>query len=327
MSANTYASTAPREELSLAIMEGAALNKAIIWDQILPPLGLTQRTAHLPKLGIANAELHRIIQDLSAPGADIPRMTAQIDDANLNVAIRKQEIGIPLEAEMDYSKLFSLESFYAQQLGNKVLSLTAEWLTAAALFSTTNFGAATNSTVAYTVANKTTNSMMSDIVDALNRVLDAGELADTVVIPALVLERAAGSSSVTAFVQGQLAATSEVNATTIELALKRIGWDVKVFVGRAQYNSGAKGAKTLTRIWSSSYIWVGRRGYKNESTDAGIPLLDGVGQTPYWLDYGLMVGESYLDQPREQQVVRGKMSGNPTILNANAGTLIATQFA
>jgi hypothetical protein len=323
----TSAALAPRQELSYAIMEGASLNKSLIWDQVLPPLPLTQRTAHLPKLTFAATELARIITDVNAPGADIPRISAGLSDFTLNVAIRKMEIGIPVEAEMDYAKLFSLEAFWSKHLGNKYLSLTLEYLVAQAIFNTTNFGAATNSGVAYTVANIDTISLIADLVAALNRVRDAGEEPDTVVIPAQVWERCAQSKLVSNFVIGQLGAISEITTTTLETALRRLGFEVKVLIGRAQYNSAAKGSKTLTRVWANTYIWVGRAGYKNDTTDDGIPIIDGVGCTAYWSQYGLMIGEAYLDQPKEQNVVRGKLSGNPTIFNANAGTLIATQYS
>ncbi|HWL53862.1 MAG TPA: hypothetical protein VNQ90_15590 [Chthoniobacteraceae bacterium] len=320
-------SAAPREEISAAIVEGASLNTQLIWQDVLPPLGLNQRTAHLPKLTIAGAELMRIIDGLRADGADYPRMTATIGDFTLNPAIRGQEIGIPLEAEMDYAHLFSLETFYARQLGQHKLSLTLEYYTAQTIFSTGNFGSATNSSVAYTTGNLDTISLVADILAALNRVRNAGEEPDMVIIPALVLERCSQGKLVKEWVAGQLAAGSEVTATALESAINKQGYQVKVKVGRAMYNSAAKGKKTLTRIWSNDYIWVGRAGYKNVAGDAGIPILDGVGATAFWEPYGLFVGETYEDKPKDQQVVRGKVSGNPSVFNANAGTLIATQYA
>ncbi|MGB6086233.1 hypothetical protein [Parvibaculum sp.] len=320
-------SAAPRDEISAAIVEGASLNTQLIWQDVLPPLGLNKRTAHLPKLTIAGAELNRIIEGLKASGVDYPRMTATIGEFILNPAIRGQEIGIPLEDEMDYAHLFSLETFYARQLGQNMLSLTLEYQTALTIFSTANFGTAENSKVAYTDALIDTISLVADILAALNRVRDAGEEPDTVIIPALVLERCSQGKLVKEWVAGQLAPGSEVTATSLENAINRQGYQVKVKVGRAMYNSAPKGKKTLTRIWSNSYIWVGRAGYKNVAGDAGIPILDGVGATAYWESYGLYVGETYEDKPKDQQVVRGKVSGNPTIFNANAGTLIATQYA
>lgn len=327
MAIYTSATAAPREELSFAIVEGASLNKQLIWDKIFPPLGLNARTAHLPKLAVAAGELMRIITDLTAPGADIPRMTATIGDFTLNPAIRKQEIGIPVEDSLTYEKLFSLEVFWSTQLGQKMLSLTLEYLAAQALFNTTTFGSATNSSVAYTGGNLATISLIADIVAALNRVRDQGEEPDTVVIPTQVMERAAQSTAVANQIIGTIGAITEVTPTALESALRRMGFDVSVLIGRAQYNSAAKGSKTLSRVWGTSYIWVGRRGYKNDTTEEGIPIIDGVGGTAYWTVYGLMVGESYRDEPHEQQVVRGKTSGNPVVLNANCGTLIATQYA
>ncbi len=327
MSFRSTISAAPREEISAAIMEGASLNTQLIWDKVLPPLGLNDRTAHLPKLTIAGAELMRIVTEITAPGTNVPRMTATIGDFEMATVNRKQEIGIPLEDEMTYAKLFSLETFYSRILGQKMLSLTLEYYAAQALFSTANFGSATNSLVAYTSGNSDTISLIADILAALNRVRDNGEEPDTVIIPALVLERCSQGKLVKEFVVGQLSSGSDVTATSIENAINKQGYNIKVHVGRAQYNSAPKGKKALARIWQNTYIWVGRAGYRNNTSDEGIPIIDGVGATAFWEPFGLMSGETYEDKPKDEQVVRGKTSGTPAIFNSNAGTLIATQFS
>ena len=313
--------------MSRCVAEGAGLAKTLIGASLLPPLPLTAQTAHLPKLSIANAELGRVLSDIQAPGTSTPRFTAQIDDITMSTAIRKLEIVVPTEAEMAYSGVFSLCSFYAKQLGKKFLSLTNESLVAQALFNTVTFGAAQNAAVSYTTGNLATISLISDIIRGLEKVRSNGEEPNAVVIPSIVWELCAQSPKVAQFVVGTINAISDVTTTLLEAALKRIGYDVTVYIGRAMYNNGAKGVKSLNYIWSSDYIWVGTAGADNKSTsDDGIPNIEGVGATPYWANYGLYIGDGYLDNDIESWVVRGKMSGNPTILNSAAGTLIATNY-
>ncbi len=307
-------------------MEGASLNASLIWQEVLPAFGIDEFTAHLPKLSIAGAELKRIISGLSAPGTDIPRMTATLGDFSFNPAIRKQEIGIPVEESMKYEKLLSLELFWGQQLGNKILSHTLEYEAARAIFNPNNFGSATNAVVAYTRANLASIQFIDDIMDGIERVRDKGEQPNTVIIPGRVYQRARRAKSTTDYVVGSLGAGSIVTANTIQQALAEEGIE-KVLIGRAAYNSAEKGAVNLTRIWSDDYIWIGRSGYENKVSDEGLPIIDGVGGMAFWKPYGLMSGETYRDETTEQQIVRGKTSGNPTIFNANAGTLIATQYS
>ena len=140
MAFSNSTSVTPRVELPYAIMQGAGLNDQLIWNILAPPLGLDQRTAHLPQFTIAGAELLRIVDRITAPGADAPRMTAGISDFLFTLGIRRIEIGIPDENEMDWSRLFDLINLYGRLLGKDMLALSLEYLVAQALFSTANFG-------------------------------------------------------------------------------------------------------------------------------------------------------------------------------------------
>jgi len=323
-----YSNTAalPREELVLILVQGEGLNSDLIWKEILPEYPVDRRNAHLINATIATAELLRVADKVAAPGANVERITLTFGDQSFKVVIRKEEVLIPDEIEKDYGDYFSTEAF-ASRKGQERLDLLMEYLCAIAIFSTATFGAATNSLVAYTEANIATISFVADIYAAIEKVRDQGEQPNTVVIPAQVYQRIRRSSLVVAFVRGVLMAQQEVNTNTIQKAFEDEGIK-KVVVGRARYNSAASGdTPSLQKVWPNTYIFVGKTGDKfNEEAD-GMNTVSGVGATVYWSEYGMREVQTYRDEPKESNVVRVKTSAIPYIANANAGTLIATQFA
>lgn len=326
------ATARPRQELAAIVREGEGLNKLNIHNQILPSMPVNKRTVHLVKLQIAQAQLARILDDtfLTAPGANIERMTATVNDDTFSVLIRKREVQIPDEIEMDYADYLSLESLMAQQ-GAESLELTTEYLTAAAIFNATTFGAGTNSIVAYTAANLATINFFQDVNLAVERGFDKGEVYNTIVIARQVYNLIRQSTLLKTYVIGTLGAGAEVNAMNIQKAFADIGI-TKVLIGSSLYNSAADGAKTMTRIWSNTYIWVGHTedAAVSADTDYGFSTIAGVGVNAFWDLYTPEGGygvDTYREENKESNIVRAKSSKAPYIANANKGTLITTQYS
>jgi len=326
----TNSTARPRQELAAVIREGQGINRLNIHSQILPTLPVNKRTVHLVKAKIANTQLARILDDflLTAPGANVERITATLNDDSFSIGIRKREVQIPDEAEMDYADYLSLESLFSQQAGEAV-ELTTEYLTALAIMNATTFGAGTNSAVAYTEANIATIDFVRDVYDAIERGIDKGEIYNTVVISSQVYKRIRRATLVKNFVTGQLGLGFEVNQANLQKCFADVGIE-KVLIGGSFYNSAADGATpSMSRIWGNTYVWVGATSSQASADVDGIASIQGVGVNAYWENYTPNDGygvDTYREEKTESNIVRAKTSKAPYIANANAGTLITTQY-
>lgn len=350
MSVITQPSVGPRQELSLAVVEGAGAIDGLIGRKILPPMGITRRNAHLVKVTLADAQRLRIISAakyIHAPGTKFERMVAKIGESTMTVDLRGVEIVVPLEAGLDYQGILDIENMFAGQFGRETAGLTDEALIAAAVFNTSNtsLGSATNSTVAYTAANFATNSFIADVIASIRRLRALGEQPDTVAMSGPVLDRARLGTLTQNFVKGQLYAGAETNAKTIQQALS--DWGIKqVLVGETYYNAAADGATpSLSQIWSNTYVAVCKAGKVGGSETDGVtvPQLGGLGADVFWEGYtgdgkvsdgtdalqfeGGYFVESYPAKELDSTVLRLKMSNRPYVGNTRCLDLIATQYS
>ena len=330
MPAYTNATARPRQELGAVIREGRGANKLNIHSQILPPLAVNKRTVHLVKAKIANAQLSRIMDDyfITAPGADVERMTMTLNDDSFTISIRKREVQVPDEVEMDYADYLSVESLAAMNAAESV-ELTTEYLTAAAIQNATTFGAGTNSIVAYTSANLATIDFVGDVYAAIERGVDQGEILNTIVLSQQVYNRIRQSTLLKNYVVSQLGRGYEVNTSNLQLAFADAGIE-KVLIGRSTYNSAADGATpVMSRVWNNTYVWVGATGNSATGTEDGMSTIEGVGVNAFWDSYTPQNGygvDTYREEKTESNIVRAKTSKAPYIANANAGTLITTGY-
>ena len=349
----TVSAARPRQELSLAIVEGEGMVDGLIGQEIYPDFPINRRTAHIIKASLANTQGLRLIADaksIHAPGTKFERVVAKFDDDTMTVTLRGQEIVVPNEVSLDYDEYLDQESFWASRFGNETSALTKEYLIELATFSTATFGAATNSNVAYTAAARDISGPLGmnpvqDIIASIRRVKAKGEIPDTVAMSGLVWERVSTCLNTLQFVRGFLQANADVTLDNFSKALASYGIK-KVLVGDSYYNIAAESATpNLVPIWSTAYIWVGKSGKKSKPATTGgvaVPTLGGVGANIYWegyapggkpsigLDAKEFVGgnyvESYPDLSIDSMIVRVKMSSLPYTGNPRAGDLIATQY-
>lgn len=319
----------PRQELAAIVREGEGINKLNIHKMILPPLAVNKRNVHLVKAKVANTQLARILDDyfLTAPGANVERMTATMNDDSFSVLIRKREIQIPDEVEMDYSDYLSMEALFAQQ-GMESVELTTEYLTAVAIMNATTFGAGTAAIAAWTTANLATIDFVNDIFAATERGFDKAEMYNTVILSRQTYNRIRQSTLLKNYVVSQLGKGFEVNQSNLQLALADIGI-TKVLIGTSIYNSAADGATpVMSRVWGNTYAWVGNTDDSATGNDeSGISTIRGVGVNAFWDLYTPADGygvDTYREEKTESNIVRAKTSKAPYIANANKGTLITT---
>jgi len=341
-----------RQELAVAIVEGEGAVKKLIGKKILPDFPINRRTAHLIKATLADTLGLRILTDkyVRAPGTKFERAVAKFGDDTMTVTLRGLEIVIPNETQLDFAGFLDVESFFCNRFG-QTSALTQENLIAAAIFNTTTFGSATNSTTAYTVANLATMVPISDIIAAIRRVKAKGEQPNTVAMSGPVYERIRQATTLQGYIAGTLKAGQEADLNTILGGLREYGIE-QVLVGDGYYNTAADGATpSLSQIWSNTYIWVGcagetfSSGSKQDEIDlgVGVPTLKGVGANIYWEGYtpggkistdesqlsfaGGNYVETYPDLTIDSMIARVKMSAQPYVGNSRGGDLIATQYS
>ncbi len=350
----------PRQELALAVVEGEGAIGGLIGDQILPDFPINRRTAHLIKATIADTQALRHIaapKYVRAPGTRYERITAKLGDDTFTVTLRGVEIVVPVEVQLDYAGYADLEAFYAGKFGQEFSGLTKEFLITAQIFSTANFGSATNSSVAYTAANLATISLIPDLVASSRRVKAKAEPPPySAAVSGTVFERGRQAATVQGYVVGTLRAGQEATHNMIEQAVQEFGIK-RILVGDAYYNSAADQATpVLTPLWSNTYIWVGRPGLakgvgtpqepqpeEDKQEGLGVPILGGVGVNAFWENWasggipsdegenetfeGGNYVESYYSREIDAQVLRVKLSSTPYIGNTRCGDLIATQYS
>lgn len=359
MPANSNLSALPRQELALAIVEGEGSIQGAIGEQILGPLGISFRNAHLVKATLSGSIGLRHIgaaKYIRAMGTKYERLSATFGDATLTVTPRGVEISVPREMVLDYKTKFDVLAFFSSRFGSEIGGLTKEYLIASTVFSSGAFvaGSATNSTVAYTEANRnkidgTGMDPIHDIIASARRVRASGEIPDTVVMSGPVWERVRTAWNTLQFVRGQFNAISEVTKETFSKALAEFGIK-QVLIGDCYYNSASDGATAvLTQIWSNTYILVCKAGMSQASSDAGVgvPSITGIGANVFWEGFdeggtgtlapvqeqfdfqggGGYYVETYPDWQTKSEIIRIELSHNPTITNNRGGDLIATQYS
>lgn len=349
MPAYSTSSALPVEELSVAIVEGENAIEGLIGEQVLEPLPITWRNAHIVKATLADTVgLRHIASDkfVHAAGTKFERLVATFGEADVSVTPRGVEIAVPNELTLDYRNRFDVVAFFAGRFGTQVSGLTKEKLVADAVFNTTNLGSATNSAVAYTAANLTTISFIADVIASIRRVKAKGEVPDTIVMSGPVYERIRQSAAVQAYVSGTLYPGADTTLNNIQKVFAEYGIK-RVLVGDSYYNNAVSGATpSLSQIWSNTYIAVLKTGVNAERSEAAgvsVPTINSIGALVYWEGYdqggvpskerdamtfeGGNYVETYPSNETDSLIIRVKMSHKPAILNSRAADLIATQYS
>lgn len=352
MPSYSTSSALPNEQLALAVVEGEGQVSELIGEKIMEPLPITWRNASMVKATLADSlGLRQISADkyLHAPGAVYSRLTATLSSTTLTVTPRGVELQVPNEMVLDYRNRFDVLSFFASRFGKEISGLTKEVLIAAQVFSTGNFGSATNSTVAYTAGNLTTISYIADTIAATRRLKAKGEAPGYVqVMSGPVYERIRQAATVQAYTVGTLKPGQEATKEMILSGVREYGI-TDLLIGDAYYNGTADQASlastSLTQVWSNTYIFTGKPGKVGGASPDGVsvPLLSGIGANVFWEGYsaggvpsadrdaltfaGGNYVETYPDLPTDSEIIRIKMSQKPTVTNARAGDLIATQYS
>lgn len=310
-----------RGDLNTYVEQGAANDKFFIGLNIFPEFGVEKKSGQYPYLKLANGSLLNAGSSIRSPKGSYNEIDRSWDSDTYDTIDRGLEEAVDDTENEDQSRWFDSEVVTAM-LVMRAMKLDHETRVQAAVQNTGNF-AATNSVVAYTNALKTTIDFPSDVLAAIERVNDNGELANSIVMSPNVLNRIKVSTLLQNFIRGNRPSDSTTNITAqmIQQAFADNGIE-NVLVGRARYNSAKKGqAFSASRIWNDTYVWVG-------NIQGGDIKAGGAGRTLTWnKEGGTFVTESYRDDKRRSNMIRVRQNTAEKVVNANAGTLITTQYS
>lgn len=267
------------------------------------------------------------IQDLlesRAPGAGFKQVDSQIKLDNSTVKGDGCEVVVDksIMSDAEKSGLNALSAYGAMLMSSALIRHESR---VAALAQGSDFDS-TNSTVAYTSANSDSADPAEDIQAAIERVNGRGENADAIVIPIDVWTRIRRFDKLISFIAGTVNPASQVTATNLARAFAEEGIR-RVIIARGRVNNAAKGkAASIASIWDTSHIWVGSIDAAAETGDANslgmamATFYNAEHPAPFFI-------ETYPSDSLRSEVLRVFGETNAKVINAKAGTRIATQFS
>lgn len=311
-----------RPDLNVFVEEAARAESFYIAQSVFPPVMVPTKTGQYPKFKKGKAEL--LNNDITVRTASNPygRVTRAYETDTYTCYDRGLEELVDDTFASDLSRFFSAEQKAADWVRRQV-ALDLEIRVAAELFNTTNFGAAVNSSVAYTVANKATADFASDVLTAIDTLNGRGEVPNTIVMSGALLTRIKGQTLFQNFIRGNRPSDITANLTPSSIASAFADQGIKqVLVGRAVKNGAKKGQTfSSSAVWGNSYIWIGR-------VEAGDMMAGGAGRTLVWnQEGGLFVTESYREEARRSNVVRVRQNTDEKAIDGESGYLLNPQYS
>lgn len=313
-----------RADLNIKVEEAAAADSFFIGGDVMPPLGVDAKSGTYPKIDIAGGALLDNIATERSRGGSYGNVVRKWGTDSYDCVDRGLEEPVDDTDQKDLARFFNLEQAAARLVLRNV-RLAHEVRVAAATFNTTNYGSATNSAVAYTIANLATIDFPQDVIAAVERVNNNGAVANTVVLSSTVFARLALSAKLQSWIRGTAEGQSKVavNAASIAASFRDFGIE-RVLIGRARYNTAKKGAAaSMASVWGTTHVWVGQ-----VNPSASTPMDGGAGFTLYWnAEGGIWVTETYRDEAKRSNMVRVRQNTAEKVVDGTAGTLIATQWS
>ena len=306
------------------VIQGMQRNGNFGGMEIAKPISQASLSANWPVIRIAdNFGIQDVLED-RALGAAFKRLEATI---NLDTSVVSGEgCEIPVDKTIieDQSKS-GLDILSAFGMALMKAAYIRHEKKVAAIAQGADFDSV-NSGTAYTNANKATADAPEDILGAIERVNGRGENPDTIVIPVEVWARIRMQDRMRAFIAGSVNPGAMVTAANLASAFADEGIK-RVVIGRGRVNTANKGkAAAIAPIWANTHIWVGSSDLGAETGDAN-SLGNSIATfyreeqpAPYFI-------ENYYDDKIRSEVIRVYGETNVKVINAQAGTRIATQFA
>lgn len=313
-----------RSDLNIVVEEAYGADELMIGSRVMPPASVDAKSGTYPKIKIAGGALLDAVATERSRGGSYGQISRKWDSDTYDCVDRGLEEAVDDTDAKDLRRFYNVEAA-AARLTMRNVKLAHEVRVADATFNATNYGAGTNSAVAYTAANLATIDFPGDILAAIERIADVGQMANTIVLSSTVLNRLKLSTKLQAWVRGSLSSEREtpINAANIAASFRDNGI-TQCLVGRARQNTGKKGAAaSIASIWSTTYVWVGVT-----NPNARTPQDGGAGFTFFWnAEGGLFVSETYRSEERRSNMVRVRQNTTEKVADGTAGTLITSQWS
>lgn len=324
-----YSNTAAvfRADLTGALVEQASnWESGLIGTKVLPVINVEAKAGLFPVFNLAAGNLLRNEVKARAPYSKFARGTRAYDQDTYQTQEYGFEEAVDDTVAKEMSRFFSSEVL-AAKLAMRKVALAHEVRVAAVINSTANWGTATNSSTAYTVANIATFDVGLDVEEALDRLRGKGENANdcVAVMSTNVFTRIKASTKL----QNRLRGIGIANDTILNVSEQAVAEALglrAVLVGRSYLDASLEGAAfSSSAIWGNTWIWVGNVGAGGAQSN----MFGGGGAfTLNWGQYGpALAVETYRDESITSDIVRSKQHVAEKVVNANAGTLIATQYS
>jgi len=316
-----------RADLSGAVMEASDWQSSLIGLQAAPVVNVSAKDGQYPKFTLAASGLMKRESNIvRAPGAKSARGNVAYSYDTFSTAERSYELPLDKTVAKDTARFFDAASVNAELCKRKVM-LEHEIAVAALTFNTTNYGSATNSATAYTIANIATFDLGLDIDLAKDRLRAKGEGIGnlTVIMSAAVFSRARASTKLQNRLRGIGVSSDTVLNIGADAMAEALGVR-QVLVGGAYYDTAGELATASTSaIWNNTYVWVGR------IEQGGSPeqmLRGGAQYTINWAEFGPPLAVFEYDEPQTKSTIIGaEQHVIEKCVNGNAGDLIATQYS
>lgn len=324
-----YSNTAAvfRADLTNALIEQASeWEQGLIGTRALPVINVPAKAGQYPIFNLAAGNLLRNEAKARAPYGAFARGTHAFDQGTYACTEYGYESPVDDTIKLDMARYFDSEVL-AAKLAMRKVALAHEVRAAAVINSTTNWGTATNSSTAYTIANIATFDIGLDVEEAMERLRAKGESTSncSVIMSGAVFLRARASTKLQNRLRG-IGVSSDTILNVSEQAVAEALGVKEVLVGRNYYDGSNQGqAFSSTSIWGNTYVWVG-----NIGAGGGVQNMFGGGGafTLNWGAYGPPLSvETYRDEPIKSDIVRSAQYVAEKVVNSNAGTLIATQYS
>jgi len=312
-----------RGDIAGVLEQAAGWESSLIGTRVLPILPVDVRAGQYPVFQLRQGQLLKNDVKNRAPYSQFPRGTRSFTQDSYVTSEFGYEEAVDDVVQQDVSRFFNAEVLAAKLCQRKLL-LAHELRVASTIFNNSTF-TATNSGVAYTIANIATMNVALDVELAIDRLLGLGESRDNlrVVMSNQVWLRAKAST----LFQNRMRGAGISNDTFLN-ASEQAAADVfgvrEVIIGRASYDTAPEGvAFSGSQVWNNQFIWIG-----SVSESGGGYFGGGAGFTLAWAPYGPVTGVfTYRDEAIKSNILRASQHVTEKIVNANAGQLITTQYS
>jgi hypothetical protein len=316
-----------RADLAGLVMESGTWEAGLIGGRVSPFIDVTAKDGQYPKFKLGTGNLLKRQENIQrAPGSGYARGSLAYEQDTY--ATKEYGFELPLDYvnREDASRFFDAALVTSKQ-AKRIPLMEHEIRVAAMTFNTGNY-AANNSGTAYTIANIATFDVGLDVDAAKGVLLGKGESDQqlSVVMSHDVFVRIRASTKLQNRLRG-IGVSSDTILNVDEQAVAEALGVKEVIVGKNYFDTAIEGAAFASgAIWSNTYLWVGRLGTSGQGE---LSMLDGGAQyTLNWSAYGTPMNVFEYEEPQTNSTVfRAAHHVTEKVVNANAGTLVTTQYA